>query len=280
MVAAKQAQPRVCAAFGQGAGVHGAAHPGLLKSMLRNHFKGFFPMALYLQVKRELIAAIQSGRYVPGKALPSESELAQHFGVSVGTIRRAVDELVGDQVLLRQQGRGTFVGPQDRARFMYQFFKLERRDGLREFPQIRLLSFANARAVAEEAQALGISTGARVLRIGNLLSLQGRPVVHDRICVASARFPKLTRERFEQREGTIYDLYQREFGITVVGADERTRAESADPASAALLGLPPNAPVLRVARVALTFERQPAEFRVSIIDTRDHEFLSSASACP
>jgi GntR family transcriptional regulator len=237
-------------------------------------------MALYIQVKRELIADIQAGRFLPGKALPSETELAARFGVSVGTLRRAVDELVAEHVLLRQQGRGTFVGPQDNERFMYQFFKIEGRDGQREFPQIRLLSFDSARANAEEAQALGIAAGARVYRIENLLSLQGRPVVHDRISLSGARFPQLTRERFEQRSGTIYDLYQREFGVTVVGANERTRAEPADPASAALLGLAPNAPVLRVARVALSVDRQPAEFRVSIIDTRAHEFLSSASVPP
>jgi GntR family transcriptional regulator len=237
-------------------------------------------MILYRRVKRELIADIQAGRFLPGKALPSETELALRFAVSVGTLRRAVDELVAERVLLRQQGRGTFVGPQDQERFMYQFFKIEGRDGRREFPQVRLLSFASARANAEEAQALAMALGARVYRIENLLSLQGRPVVHDRISLCGARYPKLTRAHFEQRGGTIYDLYQRAFGVTVVGADERTRAEAADPASAALLGLVANAPVLRVVRVARSFDRQPVELRVSIIDTRAHDFLSSASVQP
>jgi GntR family transcriptional regulator len=234
--------------------------------------------ALYRQVKRELIADIQSGKFQLGKALPNESELAQRFEVSIGTLRRAVDELVVDHVLLRQQGRGTFVGQLDNDRFMYQFFKIEGRDGTREFPQIRMLAFEAARASADEAQALGLRGAARVLRIENLLSLQGRPVVHDRITLDGALFPRLTREQFEQRPGTIYELYQRAFGVTVVGADERARAEAADTASAALLQLPVGSPVLRVVRVARTFDRQPAEWRVSIIDTRAHEFVSSARA--
>jgi len=237
-------------------------------------------MALYRQVKHELIADIQSGKFQPGKALPNETELAQRFGVSIGTLRHAVDELVADHVLLRQQGRGTFVGQQDNDRFMYQFFKIEGRDGLREFPQIRLLAFDTARASAEEAQALGLRGAARVFRIENVLSLQGRPVVHDRIALSCTLFARLTRAQFEQRPGTIYELYQRAFGVTVVGADERARAEGADAASATLLQLAEGTPVLRVARVAHTFDRQPAELRISIIDTRAHEFVSSASATP
>jgi GntR family transcriptional regulator len=237
-------------------------------------------MVLYRQVKRQLIADIQSGKFQPAKALPNETELAQRFGVSIGTLRRAVDELVADHVLLRQQGRGTFVGQLDNDRYMYQFFKLEGRDGTREFPQNRLLAFGSARASADEVQALGLRGAARVLRIENLLSLQGRPVIHDRITLDCAMYPRLSREQFEQRPGTIYELYQREFGVTVVGADERARAEGADPASAALLQLPLGSPVLRVLRVARTFNRQPAELRISIIDTRAHEFVSSAGAPP
>ena len=237
-------------------------------------------MALYHQVKRELIADIQSGKFQPGKALPNETELAQRFGVSIGTLRRAVDELVADHVLLRQQGRGTYVGQQDNDRFMYQFFRIEGRDGLREFPQIKLLSFDTVRANAEQSQILGLRSAARVFRIENLLSLQGRPVVHDRIFLSCALFPRLTRAQFEQRPGTIYELYQRAFGVTVVGADERARAEGADAASALLLQLSPGTPVLRVARVARTFDRKPAELRISIIDTRNHEFVSTASASP
>jgi GntR family transcriptional regulator len=234
-------------------------------------------MALYHQIKRGLIADIQSGKFQPGIALPNETELAQRFGVSIGTLRRAVDELVADHVLLRQQGRGTFVGQQDNDRFMYQFFKIEGRDGQREFPRIRLLAFDTARASAEQAQTLGLRGAARVFRIENLLSLQGRPVVHDRITLSCALFPRLTQAQFEQRPGTIYELYQRAFGVTVVGADERARAEGADAASSELLQLPVGAPVLRVARVARTFDRQPAELRISIIDTRMHDFVTSAS---
>lgn len=231
-------------------------------------------MALYRDIKSQLIADIESGVVPPGGALPNESELARRFEVSIGTIRRAVDELVADHILVRQQGRGTFVGKLDRDRFMFQFFKIEGRDGRREFPQLRLHAFARARASAEEARMLGIAAGTAVFCIDNILSLQGRPVIHDHIVIDARSFAGLSAESFAGRDGTIYELYQSGFGITIVGADERVRAEAVDAPSAALLGLPAGTPVLRIERVARTFDHKPAEFRISTVDSRDFDYVS------
>ncbi|MCW5256602.1 GntR family transcriptional regulator [Verminephrobacter aporrectodeae subsp. tuberculatae] len=231
---------------------------------------------LYREVKKQLIADIQSGAVAPGGALSNESDLAKRFDVSIGTVRRAVDELVADNILVRQQGRGTFVGRLDRARFMFQFFKIAARDGTREFPQVRLHSFARSRATPAEARALALQGAAPVFRIENILALQGRPVIHDHIVIAAALFPGLGKRMFEQRAGTVYELYQSAFGLTIVGADERVRAQAAGESSARLLGLSPGDSVLRIERLALTFDNKPAEFRVSIVDTREFDYVSSA----
>ena len=229
---------------------------------------------LYQEVKRKLIADIASGAVPPGGALPNESELARRFEVSIGTIRRAVEELVADHILLRQQGRGTFVGRLDRERFMFQFFKIAGRDGARDFPKVRLHSFVKSRATPEEAKSLGMANAGAVFRIDNVLSLQGRAVIHDHIVVDAHLFSGLTKQSFCQRTGTIYELYQTGFGVTVVGADERLRAELAPPLSAELLGLAADTPVLRIERVARTFDHKPAEFRVSIVDSRDFDYVA------
>lgn len=229
---------------------------------------------LYRQVKRQLIADIQSGAAAPGAALPNETDLARRFDVSIGTVRRAVDELVAEHILVRQQGRGTFVGKLDRDRFMFQFFKIAGRDGTSEFPQVRLHAFTRSRATQEEAQALGLHGAQSVFCIDNVLLLKGRPVIHDHIVIAAAMFPGLTKDVFTQRNGTIYGLYQSEFGITIVEADERVRAELVNADSARLLGLSVGTPVLRIERVAYTFDRKPAEYRISIIDTDDVDYVS------
>lgn len=229
---------------------------------------------LYREVKRQLIADIVSGAVPPGGSLANESELARRFGVSIGTVRRAVDELVADHIVVRQQGRGTFVGKLDQERFMFQFFKIVGREGEREFPRVRLLSFKRGRASQPEARHLDLAPGAAVFRIENSLALKGRVIIHDRIVISVQQFQLLTEAQFAGRAGTIYELYQTDFGVTVVGADERLRAEAAEADSAALLGLAVGVPVLRIERIAFTFDQKPAEFRVSIVDTRDYDYAA------
>ena len=229
---------------------------------------------LYRKVKQQLITDIQSGAAAPGAALANETELAKRFNVSIGTVRRAVDELVAEHLLVRQQGRGTFVGKLDRARFMFHFFKISSRDGVSEFPEVRLQSFTRARATREEAQALGLHGTQSVFCIDNILLLKGRPVIHDHIVIAANMFPGLNAEVFTGRASTIYGLYQSAFGVTIVEADERARAELISPDSARWLGISAGLPVLRIERVAYTFDRKPAELRISVVDTRDVDYVS------
>lgn len=232
---------------------------------------------LYRVAKRSLLRAIESGEVAPGRALPSESVLAAAFGVSIGTLRRAVDELVAEHILVRQQGRGTFVAMHSADRFLFQFFHVERADGLREVPQVELLSFTRVRLDEELAGALSARAGDAAISIENRLTLQGRPVVHDQLTLPASLFRGLTETRLVKRSSTIYQLYQSEFGITVVRAEERARAVAADRASARVLGVSVGAPVLQVRRTALTFNDKPVEHRVSTIHTALHDYVSLRS---
>jgi len=231
-------------------------------------------LPLYRVVKRELLQAIESGAFPPGAALPNETALAATFGVSVGTLRHAVDELAADHIVARRQGRGTFVATHNAQRFLFQFFHIERSDGLREAPAVELLSFERARLGDEAAQALAAGAGEASFAIETRLALQGRAVVYDRIEIRAALFKGLTEKRFRERPSTIYHLYQVEFGITVVSAQERLRAATADRAAARLLALPAGAPVLQVRRSALTFGDRPVEYRVSTVNTSHHDYVN------
>jgi len=235
-------------------------------------------MPLYRSVKRALLRAIEGGQLPPGGALPSEAALGGALGVSIGTLRHAVDELVAEHILVRRQGRGTFVATHSADRFLFQFFHVERSDGLREVPQVELLGFARQRLDDDAAAAaLGLPLGDPVYSIENRLVLQGRPVVHDQITLPALLFKGLTERRLRERPGTIYQLYQSEFAITVVRAVERARAVAADRATARVLGLAPGTPVMRVSRTALTFGDKPVEYRVSTIHTAVHEYVQTLS---
>ena len=240
---------------------------------------------LYRQVKRELQRQIEAGHYTPGDTLPSETVIAAAMGVSIGTLRRAVDELVHENVLVRRQGRGTFVALHSTDSFLFQFFHVEPRaepsqEGTpheRELPQVECLAFARARADETEAAVLRLKAGDAVIRVVNRLSLSGRPVVHDRLTLGAGLFRGMTEKRFRERPSTVYRFYQSDFGISVLRARERVRAVAATADIARTLGVALGTPMLEVHRVALSFGDKPVEYRVSTINTSAHDYVSTLS---
>ena len=234
-------------------------------------------MPLYRVVKRALLQAIEGGTWAPGSTLPSETELALAFGVSIGTLHKAVDELSAEHILVRRQGRGTFVATHSPDRFLFQFFHVERADGLREAPSVELLSFDRVKLDDAQAEMLNLRAGDAAFQFENRLRLQGRAVVHDRLVMPAALFRGLTEKRLRERPSTIYHLYQTEFGITVVRAHERLRAVGADRAAARVLGVAPGAPVMQVRRVAIALGGQAVEWRVSTVLSTQHDYVNLLS---
>jgi len=229
---------------------------------------------LYKEVKQSLTRGLAGGEWRPGEALPSESALAQRFRVSIGTVRKAVDELVAERVVVRQQGRGTFVSSHDAKRLLFHFFHIVPRTGERSYPETRTLAFRRDRASAAEAATLGIASGDPVWRIRNLLLLDDDPALVDDIVLARNRFPDLTERIFTQRENTIYNLYQSRYGLNVLRSSERLRATLAGADIARLLGVKRGAPLLEINRIARTYHDAPVEVRCSLVNTAKYDYLS------
>ena len=227
---------------------------------------------LYEQVRARLIEGISAGRWRPGEAIPSEGTLARTYGVAIGTIRKAVDALVAEQVLDRQQGKGTFVTQHDESRRLFHFFHVVGDDGRKSYPEVRTLAFRRDRADAAAAEALAIARHEKVILIRNVLSLEGAPRIVDDITLPAALFPGLSEKIFLARGNTIYHLYQSRYGINVLRADERLRAVIATAEDAKVLRVEPGAPLLEIRRVALTFRDRPVELRVSRVDTSAHVY--------
>jgi len=227
---------------------------------------------LYAQVRARLIEAIAAGEWRPGEAIPSEADLARAFGVAIGTIRKAVDALVAERALVRRQGRGTFVTAHEGSRLLFHFFHIVAGDGRKVVPQVSTVGFERDRATRETAAALAIAPHDKVIRIRNVLSLEGRTRIVDDITLPAELFPGLTEKTFVARNNTIYHLYQSRFGINVLRTDERLRAVLADDELAALIGVAPRAPLLEIRRVALTFRDRPVELRLSRVDTSEHHY--------
>jgi GntR family transcriptional regulator len=233
---------------------------------------------LYKTVKRKIIESMHGGEWKPGEAIPSEKSLGERFGVSIGTVRKAVDELTSENLLIRHQGRGTFVASHDRNRQFFYFFHIVRQDGKKEYPQVDLLEFSKAKADAGRAKALRIETGARVFRFINKLSIDGKPMMIDDITVPESLFPGLTEKKLRDRSNTLYHFYQTVYEVAVVRTEERLRAVKADEFQAQVLGVRRGEPLLQVLRVALSYRDQPVECRHTYVDTRNYEYFREPGA--
>lgn len=231
-------------------------------------------LPLYRQVQARITHALSSGQWKPGEAIPSETQLARRYRVSVGTIRKAVDELAAGNILVRQQGRGTFVATHSEDRRQFHFFHIVRKDAPRELPVHEMLSFHRAKASVDESRQLAIARGAPVMRMQNLLRLGGSPVIFDEISVRADLFPGLDQNTYAQRDGTIYGLYQAHSRINVIRISERLSAAAAPAMVASLVGLPPQSPMLVIKRLAYTYADVPVEYRISWVNSRDHQYLS------
>lgn len=229
---------------------------------------------LYREVHWRITRALTEGQWKPGEAIPSEARLAAEFRVSIGTIRRAIDELVAGRILVRRQGRGTFVATHTEDRTLFYFFHVVGKNGSREFPVSELLSFRRERAGVSDELLLAAARGSRVARVRNLLKLADSPVVLDDITVSTERFAGIDEDTFRNREGTIYGLYQARYGVNVVRINERLSAAHPPADVATILRMRADQPVLHIRRTAYTYNDTPVEYRLSWINTADHEYLS------
>ena len=231
---------------------------------------------LWRVIRDSLEAALASGEYPAGAPLPSEAKLAARFGCAIGTVRRAVDELVAARALVRRQGKGTFVPDHGPDRTAFYFFHVRPEDGARVLPETELLDFrASLPCPAWVAPHLGIAPKAPMIFARNLQRIAGRPVVLDDLWLPKALFPGLDRAGFAGRDGTVYGLYQKRFGHSVIRTDERLRAVAAPEDVANAFGLAPGAPMLRILRVARAIGDRPVEMRISHADTREHEYFNT-----
>ena len=230
------------------------------------HSPTFSP--LYRQIRGLITRSLESGEWGPGDVIPSESELATRFGVSQGTVRKAIDEMAAENLLVRRQGKGTFVATHNDPRSFFRFLRIARNDG--ELPPVKSVPLEcwRAKAGADVAARLGLESGAAIIIIRRLLRFGGEPVVFDEIYLNGELFPDLTLEILTAEETSLYSLFEGQYGVRMIRADERLRAVVADRVSADALKVPEGSPLLLVERVTFTYADKPVEWRRGFYSTK------------
>lgn len=226
---------------------------------------------LYRQIKTLITQGLDQGEWKPSEPIPSEMELAVRYKVSQGTVRKAIDELAAENLVVRRQGRGTFVASHHEPRTHFRFLRLVPDEGEPGYPESRFLECRRMRAPSEIARLLDLKAGDAVIVVRRLLLFQATATVLDEIWLNGLLFKGLTAERLADYRGPMYGLFETEFGVRMIEATEKLRAVAADSNTAALLGVSLGAPLLSVDRISFTYGNRPVEVRRGLyVTTRYH----------
>lgn len=233
---------------------------------------------LYQQIKVLMLQSLQSGEWKPSAAIPSEQDLATRFKVSQGTVRKAIDELAAENLLVRRQGKGTFVATHAEQHVQYRFLKLTPDNGdpnNKEPAQRQIIDCKRMRASADVARALALRAGDAVLQVRRVLSFAGIPTILEDVWLPATPFKGLTAERLTDYDGPMYALFEIEFGVCMVRAEEKIRAVLPDEEQCALLKVSPQTPLLSVERIAYTYNDAPMEMRRGLYLTDTHYYQNA-----
>lgn len=220
-------------------------------------------LPLYQRLRDHLAQQIADRKWRSGDAIPTEAALSTEYQLSTGTVRKAMDALVNEGILERQQGRGTFVRRPQFQSSMFRFFRLHTTAGDRQVPESRIFSIEIVSAPLAVTQALELSTDASVIRIVRVRLLDAQPVLAEQIWLPLARFRALLDIDLNQEEQLLYPIYEKVCGQVVAYAEETLTAEAADEVHAGLLQVAVNSPVMVIERLARDCAGTPLEWRRS-----------------
>jgi GntR family transcriptional regulator len=229
---------------------------------------------LYEQVKKKITESLVQGEWNPGEVIPSEIELANVYDVSQGTVRKAIDELSAESVLIRRQGKGTYVATHTEENIQLRFLKLTSNFGLKEKLDNQLVSFSKEKATNKLAKILNINSSSTIISMKRVLTFNEKPLILDVIKIPAQYFRGLTAEMVVERKGSMYRMYETDFGIRMLRADEKIKAISANFESASLLNIKENSPLLSVERLSYTYDNKPLEWRLGLCITDNHYYRS------
>jgi GntR family transcriptional regulator len=239
-------------------------------SLISEPIASFSP--LYEQIKAMILASLQASEWLPGDAIPSEMELAARYAVSQGTVRKAIDELAAQNLLIRRQGKGTFVATHQEEDFQYRFLRLEPDSGEKLHLKNQFLACENIQSDPYIARVLKIKPGDSIIRIDRIQSSAGRPIAFEEIWLPEARFKGLNLEMLNAWPGPMYAFYESEYATHMVRAEEKIKAVLAGSDLAKYLQISEGAALLSVERVAFTYGNKPVEIRHARYDTNGQHY--------
>ena len=227
---------------------------------------------LYQQVDNIIRQRLIDNVWKPGEALPSKMQLAAELDVSQGTVRKALNDMVSENLLSRRQGLGTFVSEHTERRALFLYFSIVGNDGSRLLPESKILECEETDPTPEEIQKLELNEGEMVVRFCRIRFFNDIPTIFETIALPLEHFPGFGTE--VEPPNNLFRFYQSQYGVTVAKAEEHLRAILANAEEAVLLGIENGQPLLEIDRVAKMLDGRPVEWRISHCDNTNYRYVT------
>ncbi len=212
---------------------------------------------LYKQVYDLLTKRLVEGHWKPSEPLPSEMALAEELGVSQGTVRKALNQMVTENLLERRQGKGTYVAEHTQESSLFRFFRLREPNGETLIPETKVLASSRRAANQEECAKLKLEKNAQIVELVRIRFLQGEPVIVEKVIQPLSVFPDIDKQSELSRP--LYIVYQESYGISIVSVHDELKATEMPGEYAKELGLKAGASVLMVDRSSINIDGRVVE---------------------
>lgn len=220
-----------------------------------------FKLPLYEQIRLQLQTALTEKKWQIDQPLPSEQELATQYKVSVGTIRKAVEKMVEAGILIKYQGKGTFLKQPDFHASLLRFFRFRDNDGVSKVPLgvVRRLEIVDGTEAIN--QKLNREANKSLIFIERIRLIEDVVILSEKIWLPSDKFSKLLEVSVRDFGNLLYPFYYDKCAQFVFSATERL--EFVKGYRDKNLGNDINDNLVKVCRVANNLQGEPIEYRES-----------------
>jgi GntR family transcriptional regulator len=234
------------------------------------------PLPAYYRLQEALRRKIEDGLWKPGETIPSERLIKEEYKISIGTVKKALGNLVDEGYLNRVQGKGTFVGRSILRQENLRYYRMVREfnDEMADL-EVRFLGIKEVPGFDPANRFLGISTDGELFELKRLFSSGEKPVVYAVSYIPKAMFRDFDRipaTRFEK--STFYEVIEKNYGLPTIRNQELFGAAPAGAQTAGVLKIGKGDPVLTIEMLSYTYKNVPYEYRWSYCVTSGHRIFA------
>lgn len=219
------------------------------------------PLPLYSQLEDIIRQQINDGILKEDQLVPSENEIAAEYKISIGTVRKALNNLTREGILFLKQGKGTFVVRPDFREYYYHDFiyKLRNSNNI-SLPIPKIIDCRIKIAKGNVKEKLKLSINEKVIATYRLMLQNKMPIIQEKIYLSEKYFHNFAQNDFIN--DPLYTLYSEKYQVSIVGADSYFEPNIASRKAAKALNIKQGASVIIIETIAYTIGDKPVEYRI------------------